>query len=169
MKTRSTLRRKPSSDAKVIPLRRTRAGAGPAVATALGRLAGLGAGGEPWIDLPEQGRTALAARSTVPLDATAIGREVLVAFAGDGFDRPVVVGVVRQPNEPTAPAPAPARTDAIVDGERIVLTGQKEVVLRCGKASIALLADGQVVIKGVKLLAAASGLHRIRGGSVQIN
>jgi hypothetical protein len=51
----------------------------------------------------------------------------------------------------------------------IVLSGQKEVVLRCGKASIALTADGTVVIKGARLLSSAAGSHRIKGGSVQIN
>jgi len=64
---------------------------------------------------------------------------------------------------------APASVDAAVDGERVVLTGRREVVLRCGKASIALSADGRVVIKGANLLATSSGLHRIRGGAVQIN
>jgi len=54
------------------------------------------------------------------------------------------------------------RLDAIVDGERIVMTGKKEVVLRCGKASIALTADGKVVVRGAKIISTAEGLHRIR-------
>jgi hypothetical protein len=59
--------------------------------------------------------------------------------------------------------------EAVVDAERIILSGKREVVLRCGKASILLAADGSVVIKGAKLIISATGVHRIRGGAVQIN
>jgi hypothetical protein len=130
----------------------------------VGVLAGVGPGGEPWLELPSLGRKAVAARSTVALGAEQIGREVLVTWA-DG-ERPIVTGVIRRRGDPDA---RPMKLDAVVDGESIVLTGRREVVLRCGKASIALSADGAVVIKGVKLLSSASGVHRIRGGAVQIN
>jgi hypothetical protein len=90
---------------------------------------------------------------------------VLITFLGKS---PVVVGVLREASDDDETARAP-RLDAVVDGERIVLSGQKEVVLRCGKASIALTADGTVVIKGARLLSSAAGSHRIKGGSVQIN
>ena len=168
MKSRSSLRSKVAGDAWVAPLRRERSPAGSSFHAALGRLAGVGAGGEAWLDLPEQGLTAVAARSTVPLSPQQVGRDVLVTFVGGSPDRPVVIGVLREPTDPVPPS-ASSRFDAIVDGERIVLTGRKEVVLRCGKASIALSEDGRVIIKGAKLLAAASGLHRIKGGAVQIN
>jgi hypothetical protein len=145
-----------------------RSAAGAAFQITLGRLVGVGAGGEAWLDLPVEGVTAVPARSTVLFSPQQIGREVLVAFVGGALDRPVVVGLLREPTDAAEPA-TQARLNAIVDGERIVFTGRKEVVLRCGKASIALSEDGKVIIKGAKLLTTASGLHRIKGGAVQIN
>jgi hypothetical protein len=135
------------------------------LATTSGRLVGIGPGHEPWVDVPSEGLVNVAGRSTVPVSPALIGREVLITFLGKS---PVVVGVLREASDDDETARAP-RLDAVVDGERIVLSGQKEVVLRCGKASIALTADGTVVIKGARLLSSAAGSHRIKGGSVQIN
>lgn len=138
----------------------------PVLGPTVGKLAGVGADGQIWIDLPASRRQEVLARTTVSLDASMIGRELLIAFVDNDPDLPVVTGVMRLPQDATGAAPL---AEAIVDAERIVLTGRREVVLRCGGASIALAADGRVVIKGANLLATASGLHRIRGGAVQIN
>lgn len=56
-----------------------------------------------------------------------------------------------------------------VDGKRVVLEGQEEVVLKCGEASITLTRNGKVVIRGKYLLSRSSGVNRILGGSVQVN
>jgi hypothetical protein len=56
-----------------------------------------------------------------------------------------------------------------IDGKRVVLEGQEEVVLKCGEASITLTRNGKVVIRGKYLLSRSSGLNRILGGSVQVN
>jgi hypothetical protein len=41
--------------------------------------------------------------------------------------------------------------------------------LRCGEASISLSRDGKVVIRGRHIVSHASGVNRIRGGSVELN
>jgi hypothetical protein len=62
------------------------------------------------------------------------------------------------------------QTDTVhVDGKRVVLEGQEEVVLKCGEASITLTRTGKVVIRGKYLLSRSSGVNRILGGSVQVN
>jgi len=153
---------------RTAPLQRRAAKASAKAPTVtLARLVGIGPQGEPWIDLPAHARTGAVARTTIPLGASLIGRDVLVSFVDGNPDAPVVTGVVRLPSDP--PNASPVSANATVDGERVLLTGRREVVLRCGKASIALAADGRVVIKGANLLATSSGLHRIRGGAVQIN
>ncbi len=139
----------------------------PARAT-LGVLAGLGPDGAAWVDVPRQGRRNVPARSTVALVPEHVGREVLITWVDEDREHPVITGVIRTPIDAKREALVP-RFDAVVDAERIVLTGQREVVLRCGKASIHLAADGSVTIKGAKLLTSATGVHRIRGGAVQIN
>jgi hypothetical protein len=92
---------------------------------------------------------------------------------------PIIVGLV--PPDPgavllgkllhaPAAAPLPVRpTEARVDGKRVVLEGDQEVVLRCGDASITLRRDGKIVLRGAYIETTATGLNRIRGGSVKIN
>jgi hypothetical protein len=129
-------------------------------------LALLGPDGSPRVDLSGRGGRGVLARATVALCPQHVGREVLVCFVDRDRMRPVVVGVLQDQAEMKA---AVEKLDAIVDGERIVMTGKKEVILTCGKASIALTADGKVVVKGAKILSSAEGLHRIRGATVEMN
>jgi hypothetical protein len=56
-----------------------------------------------------------------------------------------------------------------VDGKRVELEGQDEIVLRCGEASITLRRNGRVVIRGTYVETYSKGTNRIKGGSVQIN
>ena len=56
-----------------------------------------------------------------------------------------------------------------VDGKRVVIEGQEEVVLMCGESSITLTKAGKVVIRGKYLVSRSSGVNRILGGSVQVN
>jgi len=86
-----------------------------------------------------------------------------------------MIGLIQQPEESqldllrrvgTEP---PNPLEVQVDGERVVLTAKHEIVLRCGKASITLTRAGKVLIHGEYLLSRASGVNRIKGGSVQIN
>lgn len=127
----------------------------------------------------------LAARSLVALDDATIrnallSRQPVVLLFENGDPRlPIIAGLV--PADPgavllgsllqapaTAPAP-PKPTEARVDGKRVVLEGDQEVVLRCGDASITLRRDGKVVLRGAYIETTATGLNRIRGGSVKIN
>lgn len=59
--------------------------------------------------------------------------------------------------------------EARVDDERLVLSAEKEIVLRCGRSSITLTRAGKVLIRGRYLLSRSAGVNRIKGGSVQIN
>lgn len=125
------------------------------------------------------------ARSLVALDEPTIGQAlrsrqpVVLLFENEDPRLPIIVGLL-----PAAPgaallssllqaptsAGAPARrTEARVDGKRVVIEGEHEVVLRCGEASITLRRDGKVVLRGAYIETTAKGLNRIRGGSVKIN
>jgi hypothetical protein len=151
----------------------------------VGWLAPGSAPGAILVDFEGNAAGPLAARAVVALDEVTIrdallSRQPVVLLFENGDPRlPIVVGLV--PPEPGAvllgallnsPAavPTPARpTEARVDGKRVVLEGEQEVVLRCGDASITLRRDGKLVLRGAYVETTATGLNRIRGGSVKIN
>lgn len=121
----------------------------------------------------------LAARTTLPLDDAALARAAaartpaLLLFENGDPRLPIVIGLLRSETplldavlERSAPRiPAEAR----VDGKRIVLEGQEEVELRCGRAVIRLRRSGEIELEGTRLRSEAKGTHRIRGGKVLIN
>ena len=84
----------------------------------------------------------------------------VVVMRGDGnTDGLIILGVV---------GAAPATTVA-VDGTAVEITGQQEIVLRCGKSSITLTRAGQIVLRGEFITSHADGPQVIRGGTVDIN
>jgi Domain of unknown function (DUF6484) len=128
----------------------------------VGLLWGLGVNGEPLVRFAgEPGDRPVPARSVVPLDPSAVGREVVLLFEGNDPARPLVMGVI------AARHGQPVCTE--IDGEKLVLSADREVVLRCGEASITLTRAGKVLIEGAYVVTKSSGLNRIKGAAVQIN
>ncbi|OEC50442.1 MULTISPECIES: DUF6484 domain-containing protein [Pseudomonadaceae] len=108
--------------------------------------------------------TGIAATTTAVLARDDIGTQVALMFVGGDPSRPLVIGRIQRLPE-TRQAPAVAH----IDGERLEFSAEREIVLRCGKASITLTREGKVLIKGAYLSSRSSGVNRIKGGSVQIN
>jgi hypothetical protein len=132
----------------------------------IGILDGFDGEGRPLVDYPGNAAGApLPALTTALYGADAVGRQVALLFAEGGGARPVIVGLVRPPGEPV---PGGARL-AELDGERLVLKAKQEIVLECGRASITLTRAGKVLIRGSYLSSRSSGVHRIKGASVDIN
>ncbi len=72
--------------------------------------------------------------------------------------------------EMAGPAGLTARGQTlVVDGQRVVLQGARQVELRCGEASIVLTAAGKILIRGSYVLSRSSGANRIKGAFVDIN
>lgn len=70
-----------------------------------------------------------------------------------------------------APAEEPAPEDAAAAAvpERLELVAEREIVLRCGQASITLTRAGKIILRGTYVLSRSSGVNKIKGGSIQIN
>ena len=100
------------------------------------------------------GEDCLPARSTVRVTASDAGREALIAFENGDLGLPIITGLLQAPEELPA---------------RIEMQAGKELVLKCGPASITLTKDGRIVIRGADVLTRSSGSNRIKGGSVHIN
>ena len=142
----------------------------------IGRLVGYQDRGMPLVDFRANPSDApLEARSIVALGAKDVGRDAALTFEGGDPQKPIVMGLVRQPEgqQPELPGVISSGSsnpvEMQVDGERIVFTAEREIVLKCGKASITLTRAGKVLIRGAYLLSRSSGVNRIKGGSVQIN
>ncbi|MCH9687508.1 MAG: hypothetical protein K0V04_39100 [Deltaproteobacteria bacterium] len=147
--------------------------------TCLAELVDFSAEGYPIIVLatPDE-KTALEVPSTVPLSRDDVGATVLVAFVDERADRPIITGRVQPPLSPEPPAkvsPAeprdtsPLAVHVEADGETLTLQADRELVLRCGKASLRLRRDGLVEVRGVDVVSRASRANWIRGGSVALN
>ena len=93
-------------------------------------------------------------------------------FEGGDLQRPMLIGLIQNPLDlvTTQEATSGERmVEAKLDGERLVLTADQEIVLQCGKDSITLTRAGKVLLRGAYLSSRSSGVNRIKGGSVQIN
>src|SRR5262245_54348752 len=130
----------------------------------IGTLLELDVIGSPRVDYPGNVGGTLTARTLAPLDSGKVGREVALMFEGGDPAKPIVLGVLQRPGRPD-----PKALQVEMDGDTLVLTGRKEIVLRCGKASITLTRAGKVLLRGAYVSSRSSGVNKIKGGSVQIN
>jgi len=140
----------------------------------IGRIVGISTAGVPEVEFPgSPAAEPIAAQTTAAVGAQHVGHDVALVFVGGDPLRPLILGVILPGREaPAAPgdqAEAELRPQVLLDGERLVLTADREIELRCGKASLVLTRAGKVLIRGAYLLSRSSGVNRIKGGSVQIN
>jgi len=163
----------------------------------LGELSGIDENGQPLVSFSLDKRYGpVAALATIPIAAAQVGRQIGLLFAQSNKRTPVIVGVIHNalqsllenieiaeavdsggkldtPDSVAAANPDLISTnscnDVIVEGRKIILQGEEEVVLRCGDSSITLHKNGKISIRGKYLLNRSSGVNRIMGGSVQVN
>lgn len=115
------------------------------------------------------GTRALRARSVLDLHGAHVGRQVVLAFEHGDPERPIVMGVLNQAGLTTEQQQATQALAVESDGQRMVVSAQEQLVLRCGKASITLTRAGKLLIEGSYVLSRSTGVNRIKGGSVQLN
>jgi hypothetical protein len=147
----------------------------PAAATridgvVIGKLVGFKDRGDtPLITYPGQpGPAALAAMRMIDLHTAHVGREVVLAFERGNPQRPIILGCLHE-HDDRAQLPRGDSVQLEADGQRFVLSADRELVLRCGKASIRLLHTGEIFVDGAAISSRATGAHRIKGGSIQLN
>jgi hypothetical protein len=135
----------------------------------IGVLVGFDDSGMPLVAFAGNAKeTGQRARSSATLSKDDVGREVALLFEQGDPARPLIIGRIQHPEE-FKPSQAPKEVSAEIDGERVIFNARKEIVLRCGKASITLTRSGKILIRGAYVLSRSSGANRIRGASVHIN
>ncbi len=136
-----------------------------ATGIALGFIRGFNPQGLALLEIPALEMDGVTAQSMVSLDTSHLGNEVAIGFADSDPARPMVLGLIIQP-EHAKPSQA---LQANIDGERITLQAQHELELRCGDAAILLTSDGNIQIRGTYITSHASATQRILGGAVSVN
>lgn len=152
----------------------------PILTPRVGWAAGESASGALLVDFEGNRRGPLPVRTTVALTPEAIRRAsverqgALLLFENGDPALPVLVGLLQS----TSPAPltealldslGPGPREARVDGRQVNIEAREEVTLKCGKASLTLRRNGDVILRGVNIRTEAEQVQRIKGGKVQIN
>ena len=146
----------------------------------VGRLLGWSETDGPIVDHSSNPHGPIAARSTVPLDAKTVreaacsNQEVLLVFEAERSDKPIIVGLIQSRDsqvelKKTDADSGSTELEALVDGKRICLQAEDEIMLRCGDASITMRRDGRIVVRGAYVETRSKGVNRIKGGVVRIN
>lgn len=148
----------------------------------VGWVVGEAGGGELLVDFVGNCRGPLPARTSLVLDmasrrqAVTQRQQAILLFENGDPALPLLIGLLQAPTatpltdallSETLPAGVPR--EARVDGQRVLIEGREEVMLRCGKATLTLRRDGQVLLRGVNIRTEADEVQRIKGGKVQIN
>jgi hypothetical protein len=100
---------------------------------------------------------------------------VLLVFTDVNLSLPIIIGKVlseiqSKSNEGVVRLPRDKlKRDVSIDGERVLLDGTKEIVLRCGKSSIVMRKNGKIIMKGTEIISRSSGSNKIKGATININ
>ena len=114
--------------------------------------------GRPMIDVDG---VAVSAQATVEVGRDDLGREAMVTFLQGDPLRPVITGLFV--------APSRRRRHHKINADELDFEASSKITFKCGKSSITLHRDGKIVIRGEHLLSRASGVNRIRGGTIELN
>lgn len=142
--------------------------------TRVGKLTSVKNNGQVMVDFADNPFGPLAARSSVEIKFEDVKRNVLLTFDKNDPRLPIIIGFIKDQPVVTGPLQEIALDkkelkDIILDGERVVFDAKKEIVLRCGKGSVTIRADGKIVIKGTNLLSRSKGMNKIKGAAISIN
>lgn len=143
----------------------------------LGTLVDIDEKGLPCVRVAYNGASQhLVATPAVRVTRESLGRQTVIMFAGGTIQAPMLLGFVHSPldmaleevsGEPERESSEPMEVE--VDGEKTVIEGKQQIVLRCGAASITLTKSGKIVLRGEHLVSRSSGVNRILGASIQMN
>ncbi|RPI72407.1 MAG: hypothetical protein EHM45_22290 [Desulfobacteraceae bacterium] len=102
---------------------------------------------------------------------TLVDRQVLLVLENNDPALPIIIDMIYSLVDEITEASLDTQKpqEALIDGKRIILEAEEEIVLRCGQASILLKKDGQIVIRGTNLLSRSSGPNKVKGATIAFN
>jgi hypothetical protein len=169
--------RTPDAAAALLSGRPTEAPPDAAAGACLARVVSILGDGTPLVKIDDNTPVVparLALRTTRERVETAIAerQEVVVVFENGDRSKPLILGFIETLPPANDTSEASSNTpvvEADVDGRRVRVTAQDEIVLQCGSASVTLRRNGRVIIRGTYVETHSEGTNRIKGGQVQIN
>ncbi|HET9958675.1 MAG TPA: DUF6484 domain-containing protein [Polyangiaceae bacterium] len=146
----------------------------------LARVTRIDPEGYVWVALEDGGAER---RARLALCGEGLSTDMTVAVRFERGDRrcPVIVGLVSDrlpPGEDVTAREEPAKPTTqgrdltitpSLDGRRVQVRAEDEIVLECGQASITLRRNGRVVVRGTHVETYSEGVNRIKGAQVRIN
>lgn len=114
--------------------------------------------------LPGLALELVVARSTVLLTHADAGKSVVVCCERGDVRAPIVLGVLRDPGHGEPDSLSVANVE-----DRLVLTAEREITLRCGHATITLTRAGKIIIEGTYVVSRSSGYNKLKGAAIDIN
>jgi len=128
-----------------------------------GVLASVSEGGEAYVDfVGNPNDQPISALSTISVCDSSVGREAVLMFEDGDPSRPILLGLIENQSREKS-------TRVQVDKESLLLTAKREIVLRCGDASITLTRAGKILIRGNYVLSSSSGVNMVKGGVIRLN
>ena len=96
-------------------------------------------------------------------------QRALVVRTSESPARLILIGLVRERVSAAARDAAPGQLELEIDGETIRLTADREIELKCGRASLVLRESGRVILKGTNVVTSSSGPLKIKGATIDLN
>ena len=116
-------------------------------------------------------RTPLLALTTVDVTKNDLGKHAALSFDQGNPSRPIIMGIIKNTHK-VSELELDRQNDevtATLDGDRVKLSAENEIVLKCGKSSITLTKAGKIILRGEYIVSRSTGVNSIKGGSVKIN
>src|SRR5688500_1603605 len=111
--------------------------------------------------LDQPGTEPIVARTTVPIVAADVGAPALLVFENGDPSLPIITGVLLDGERAASPR-LPAGKETVGSLE---IEARRELSLRCGKSSVVLSSDGDVTIRGVRILSRARETNKVKGAT----
>lgn len=145
----------------------------------VGKIIKITEDGIPFVQFEGSPNTGVMARVGVPTHEFGpidqiTNLPVLILLQDNDPQKAIITGVIRDkifddPSLLNTISHENTTQSLTINGKSLLLEGENEIVLRCGLGSITLRANGQITLKGTKLLSRASESNKVRGASVFIN
>lgn len=134
---------------------------------AVGSIVGFDDAGRPLVDFAVNPSGKAQAARVAYAGVLEPGASVALMFEGGDPWKPIVIGPMR--DEAFVSMEQEPAVEIEKDEESLTLTAKKQIVLRCGKASITLTRSGKILLRGTYILSRSAGVNAMKGGSVHIN